>query len=122
MRARFSTMAPEYSIPEETNARAAGQLSQYYRARLDEQMRRQHIIDIKARKVTLEEQKRRPQPPATNPNPESSMSGRKTRQTTTPDKTTDLRAEFAYAPDTSETGITLKPSPKARGIFIDFMA
>jgi hypothetical protein len=115
-------MAPEYSIPEETNARTAGHLSQYYRVRLDDQMRRQRIIDIEARKVTLEEQKRRPEPPRTDENRKSAFSGRKAPQSASRGEPTALRSEYAYAPDTSETGISLKSSPKARGIFIDFMA
>lgn len=123
-------MAYQYSISEENAVRSTSHLAEYYRARLNEEMRREKVIEVQARRVSFEEESNhRAGRPMESPGSGKSASDPGARgRSAESDKAAfrwpaaRLTAEFAYAPGNAQEAITLRPSPKARGLFIDLMA
>ena len=125
-----------YVVPEQSAVRTAAKMAAQYRAQLDqESLRRREgtVIDVTARRVSIETdasptrgarqsddapENQTPASRETDPNRSSTQARRAQRL----DEEIGAPADegFIYEPNADE--IDMRPSPKERGLFIDYMA
>jgi hypothetical protein len=127
---------PPYSVPDQSAVRVAAKLAAQYRAQVDQDTLRRReggVIDVTPQRVSIESDAssaNRPQrppnepeaqaPPSrdTNTEPASARTHRKARLDEEI-RTADDEG-FIYEPNADD--IDMRPSPKERGLFIDYMA